>query len=89
METFSLEGRHALVTGASRGIGAAIARALDRAGARGALSARDRVGLDATASALHHDPLVLEADLADPDEPARLGHEAWERLVRAASAAAG
>ncbi|MHB1583231.1 MAG: SDR family NAD(P)-dependent oxidoreductase, partial [Acidimicrobiales bacterium] len=39
-DPFSLHGRRALVTGASRGIGAAIARALDAAGARVAVTAR-------------------------------------------------
>jgi NAD(P)-dependent dehydrogenase (short-subunit alcohol dehydrogenase family) len=80
MTNYSLEGRTALVTGASRGIGAAIARALDRAGARVAVVARRRAGLDATASALRNGPLVLEADLADPDVAARLVAEAGERL---------
>jgi NAD(P)-dependent dehydrogenase (short-subunit alcohol dehydrogenase family) len=75
-----LEGRAALVTGASRGIGAAIARALDRAGARVALVARDVAALDATAEQLGNDPVVLAADLADPDVPARLVAEASDRL---------
>jgi NAD(P)-dependent dehydrogenase (short-subunit alcohol dehydrogenase family) len=38
------------------------------------------VGLDATAAELKNDPLVLEADLADPEAPARLVAEAGERL---------
>ncbi|MGA8369484.1 MAG: SDR family NAD(P)-dependent oxidoreductase, partial [Acidimicrobiales bacterium] len=45
MEPFSLGGRTAIVTGASRGIGAATARALDRAGARVAMVARSRADL--------------------------------------------
>lgn len=49
-ERFPLDGRTALVTGASRGIGAAVARALDHAGARVALTARDRPALDAVAA---------------------------------------
>jgi NAD(P)-dependent dehydrogenase (short-subunit alcohol dehydrogenase family) len=44
-----LAGRIALVTGASRGIGAAIATGLARAGADVAISARSRAGLDAVA----------------------------------------
>lgn len=40
MTPFSLEGRHALVTGANTGIGQAIAVALHRAGARVTLAAR-------------------------------------------------
>ena len=64
MDRFRLDGRTALVTGASRGIGAAIARALDRAGARVALAARSRPDLDAVAAGLVNDPVVLAADLA-------------------------
>jgi NAD(P)-dependent dehydrogenase (short-subunit alcohol dehydrogenase family) len=80
MEAFSLEGRTALVTGASKGIGAAVARALDRAGARVALAATNRAGLEATAAALTHDPMVLMVDLAQPQAPARLAEEAESGL---------
>lgn len=77
---FSLEGRTALVTGASRGIGAAIAAALDRAGARVVLTGRDRALLEGVAAGLANDPVVLTADLARPDAPARLAAEALDRL---------
>jgi NAD(P)-dependent dehydrogenase (short-subunit alcohol dehydrogenase family) len=60
-----LAGRTALVTGASRGIGAATARALDRAGARVALVSRDLDALTIVASELQHDPVILVADLAN------------------------
>jgi NAD(P)-dependent dehydrogenase (short-subunit alcohol dehydrogenase family) len=80
MDRSSLSGRTALVTGASRGIGAAIARGLDRAGARVAHAARTRAGLDAVAAELEHDPLVLEVDLANPDAPAGLAAAAREQL---------
>jgi NAD(P)-dependent dehydrogenase (short-subunit alcohol dehydrogenase family) len=76
----SLEGRTALVTGASRGIGVAIAQALDRAGARVALVARDGAALEAVAGRLGNDPVVLAGDLADPAVPARLVGEAIDRL---------
>ena len=68
------------MTGASRGIGAAIARALDSAGARVALVARGRDALEAVAAGLTNEPVVLAADLADPDVPARIVSEASERL---------
>jgi 3-hydroxybutyrate dehydrogenase len=47
-----LHGRHALVTGAGRGIGAAVARALARAGAAVTLAGRHRDALDALAADL-------------------------------------
>ncbi|HUB04583.1 MAG TPA: SDR family NAD(P)-dependent oxidoreductase [Solirubrobacteraceae bacterium] len=80
MDQQSLDGRTAIVTGASRGIGAAIALALDRAGARVALVSRDAAALDAVASGLANDPVTLAADLADPDAPARLVAETRDRL---------
>ncbi len=77
-DRFSLEGRTALVTGASRGIGAATARALDRAGARVALVARGRDGLVAVADELEHDPVVVVTDLGDVDAPAAVARLALD-----------
>ena len=48
-DRFSLAGRRALVTGASRGIGRAIALAFAEAGARVALASRKQEGVDAVA----------------------------------------
>ena len=62
-----LEGRLALVTGASRGIGAATAQALATAGARVALAARDREGLEAVAGAIRErggDARAVPTDVA-------------------------
>lgn len=63
----SLEGKHALVGGGSRGIGRATAEALATLGARVTLLARDAAVLDQACAALtgsgHH---VLVADAADP-----------------------
>jgi NADP-dependent 3-hydroxy acid dehydrogenase YdfG len=54
------------VTGASRGIGAATARALAGARARVLLVARDRAALDALARAVGGGAAAVPADLADP-----------------------
>jgi NAD(P)-dependent dehydrogenase (short-subunit alcohol dehydrogenase family) len=56
----------ALVTGASKGIGAACARALSEAGHRVALVARDEQALEEVAGSLPGESLVLPADLLDP-----------------------
>lgn len=56
----------ALVTGASRGIGAACAVALSRAGHRVALLGRDSAALSDVASSLSGEFLVLTGDVTDP-----------------------
>ena len=82
MEPFSLSGRTAVVTGASRGIGAATARALDRAGARVALVARSRGDLEEVARGLKHDPVVVVGDLRHEQTPIDVGTQALEELGR-------
>ena len=59
-----LAGRQVLVTGATRGIGESIARALATAGARVSLVARSRGPLEAVADSI--DGAAFPADLADP-----------------------
>jgi NAD(P)-dependent dehydrogenase (short-subunit alcohol dehydrogenase family) len=67
---FDLSGRKAFVTGASRGIGRAIAVALAEAGADLALVARGEEGLAATAEQVTghgRKAFVITADVTDPD----------------------
>jgi NAD(P)-dependent dehydrogenase (short-subunit alcohol dehydrogenase family) len=67
-----------LVTGASRGIGAAIVADLDHAGHRLALTARTEASLRAVADSLAcagGSPLVLPEDATDPESAERL-HDA-------------
>ena len=61
-----LDGKIAVVTGASRGIGEAAARALDAAGARVVLSGRTVADLERVAGELGNDPVIVPADLAQP-----------------------
>lgn len=63
MET--LKGKHAVVTGASRGIGLAIARALLAQGARVTLLARDAAALEAAAAGLGNDTSWQTVDVTD------------------------
>lgn len=62
---FDLSGMTALVTGASGGIGSAIAAALAGQGARVALSGTREEALRAVAATLPGDPLILPCDLSD------------------------
>ena len=65
---FDLTGKTALITGASGGIGGAIARALHQQGATVAISGTRRAVLDELAGALKERVHVLTCDLADKDE---------------------
>ena len=78
---FDLSGKGAIVTGASGGIGGAIARALHGAGASVVLAGTRRSALEALAAELGERADVVTADLADPAAP--------ERLVKATEQAAG
>jgi len=69
---FDLSGKVALVTGASGGIGSAIARCLHAAGASLALTGTRKDALDALAGELGERVLVAPANLSDPEAPAGL-----------------
>ena len=78
---FRLDGKTALVTGASGGIGAAIARALHAQGAAVVLSGTREAALTALAGELGGRAHAIAAELRDPAAP--------DALVSAAEAAAG
>jgi 3-oxoacyl-[acyl-carrier protein] reductase len=73
----SLAGKRALVTGASRGIGRAIAVELARAGAHVVVGYRSG-GDDAETLARELEGTAVRADVSDPAEAARLVEEAGE-----------
>lgn len=79
---FSIAGRRALVTGASRGIGAEICRVFADAGADIVAVARDEVALAEVAEQVRargRDCLTIAADLSSAQEPVRAAREALER----------
>jgi len=82
----SLDGRVALVTGASRGIGAATAKALAAEGAHVVITARKARDLEAIEEEIHAgggSATIAPMDLTEGDSIARLAaaiHERWGRL---------
>ena len=78
--TLPLEGARALVTGASRGIGEAVARVLAGAGASVALVAKNGEQLDRVASSLGRRAFAVPCDLFDPSEIDRAIHAAGAAL---------
>jgi 3-oxoacyl-[acyl-carrier protein] reductase len=79
---FDLSGRTALITGASGGIGGAIARALHRQGAVVAVSGTRRDMLDALAAELQERVHVLPCNLADKAEVEALVPASVKRMGR-------
>jgi len=65
-----LTGKCALVTGASSGIGAAVAARFVSEGAAVSLVARGKEGLEATAKSIGGKTCTIPADVADPDQVA-------------------
>ena len=72
----ALDGKRAIVTGASSGIGAATAQALAAEGAKVAVGARR---LDRLAE-LGDEPIALELDVSDPESSASFVASAVHRL---------
>jgi 3-oxoacyl-[acyl-carrier protein] reductase len=76
-----LSGQSVLVTGASRGIGAAIARRLGQSGARVAVHYRSgKTQAESLAQAIGNGSVAFAADLAVPDQCTRLWNEVEARF---------
>ena len=83
MTRSALDGWGAVVTGAGRGIGAAVARTLSAAGARVVVSARTEREIEATAAALRAEggeAWAVVCDATDEASVKRLGEESRGRL---------
>jgi 3-oxoacyl-[acyl-carrier protein] reductase len=79
---FDLTGKTALVTGASGGIGGAIARALHKQGATLAISGTRRDALDQLAGELKERVHVLPANLASKDDVEKLVPSAEQQMQK-------
>ena len=85
LDMFRLDGKVAIVTGASSGLGVAFAKALAEAGADVALGARRVERLEETKSlveAAGRIALAVQTDVADPDQCSRLVEEAMREFGR-------
>src|SRR5688572_33360108 len=83
MENRKLQGRNALITGASRGLGKAMALALAEAGARLVLVSRNLEQLNETAAAVRKfgtDAFVFPADVTDEHQIAQLQKSVAEKF---------
>ena len=82
-QLFDLEGKTALVTGGSRGLGLQIAEALGEAGARVLLTSRKAQDLEESTAHLGQrgiHALWIAADLSQPSEIVRVSQDAIARL---------
>src|SRR3954470_3865166 len=85
VKLFNLEGRTALVTGGSRGLGLQMAQALGEAGASLLLTARKAGDLEESAAQLQRAGIAVQwvaADASEPAEVSRVVDEAMRRFGR-------
>lgn len=85
LDRFRLDGRVAIVTGASSGLGVAFARGLAEAGADVVLAARRVDRLEETAALVREagrQAVTVETDIADPEQAQRMVDHAVEQLGR-------
>lgn len=83
MSLFSLEGKKALLTGASRGLGKEMALAMAEAGADTVIVARERTALDKTAEELRrfgHKVGTIQRDISRPADAKSMAEQALEEF---------
>ena len=84
LDSFRLDGRVAIVTGASRGLGSAMALGLAEAGADVVLVARgDTSALEREISSLGRRAMAVAVDIAAPEAPARVIEATYQTFGRA------
>ena len=77
MDIFSLEGKTAIVTGGSRGIGYGVAKVFVEAGARVILTARNAARLQEAAASLGANAIAMPCDNSDTDAIGEMMEAAW------------
>jgi 3-oxoacyl-[acyl-carrier protein] reductase len=75
-----LQGKVALVTASSKGLGRATAQALSEEGAKVVMCARNQDALTAAAKAMPGETLAIQADVTDPTAPQHLVDAALDRF---------
>lgn len=68
MKNFDMSGRTVVITGASKGIGAAAARAFAKAGAKVGLLARSKEKLEEIAQEIGENAVAVACDVSDPKD---------------------
>ena len=84
MEHYAFKGKHVLITGASGGLGSALAKLLAEEGARLVVTSRSQKALNELISKLPHneDAVAIAADLSISGEAEKLASEAVSALDR-------
>ncbi len=75
-----LRGKTAIVTGAGRGLGRAVALAMSREGARTAIMSRSVDDLEEVARQMQRNCFVFKGDVSKPEDARRIVRETRERL---------
>ena len=75
-------GRVAIVTGAARGLGRAVAARLHERGASVAINVRDRTRAEAVAHELGERTLAVDGDVAGPGVPEEIARRTLDRFGR-------